>query len=40
VLFLDRVGDPRTFATWEMFDRHQLAAFEEEARAIVARYGS
>jgi peptide deformylase len=40
VLFLDRVGDPRTLATWEMFDRHQLAAFEEEARAIVARYGS
>jgi peptide deformylase len=40
VLFLDRVSDPQTLATWAMFDRHQRAAFEERARAIVARYGS
>jgi peptide deformylase len=40
VLFLDRVNDPRTLATWAMFDRHHRAAFEERARAIVARYGS
>jgi peptide deformylase len=40
VLFLDRVADPRTFSTWEQFDRHRRASFEEDARAIVARYGS
>jgi peptide deformylase len=40
MLFLDRVNNPRTLATWAMFDRHQRAAFEERARAIVARYGS
>ena len=39
-LFLDRVTDPTTLATWEMFDAHQRAAFEEQARAIVARWGS
>jgi len=40
VLFLDRVADPRTFMTWEQFDRFHRAAFEAQARAIVARYGS
>ena len=40
VLFLDRVRDPTTFATWEQFDRHGRAAFEARARAIVARLGS
>jgi peptide deformylase len=40
VLFLDRVGDPRSLATWEMFDRHQRRAFEEHARAVVERWGS
>jgi peptide deformylase len=40
VLFLDRVSDPRSLATWEMYDRHQRAGFEERARAIVTRYGS
>jgi peptide deformylase len=39
VLFVDR-ADPRTLATWEEYDRHQRAEFEERARAIVARYGS
>ena len=39
VLFLDRVRDPRTFATWEQFERHGRAAFEAEAREIVARLG-
>jgi len=34
VLFLDRVTDPRTFATWEQFERHGLAAFLER----VERY--
>jgi peptide deformylase len=27
VLFLDRVSDPRTFSTWEQFERHHAAAF-------------
>jgi peptide deformylase len=40
VLFLDRVSDPSTFSTWEQFDRHRRAAFEERARALVDRVGS
>jgi peptide deformylase len=40
VLFLDRVSDPRSFSTWEMFDRYQRRAFEVHARAIVERWGS
>jgi peptide deformylase len=39
VLFVDR-ADPRTLATWEHYDRHQRAEFEERARAIVTRLGS
>jgi peptide deformylase len=39
VLFVDR-ADPRTLATWDQYERHQRAEFEERARAIVARYGS
>jgi peptide deformylase len=27
VLFLDRVADPRTFTTWEQFERHHQADF-------------
>ena len=27
VLFLDRVTDPRSFTTWEQFERHHLEAF-------------
>jgi len=27
VLFLDRVSDPRTFSTWEQFERHHKDAF-------------
>ena len=27
VLFLDRVTDPRSFSTWEQFERHHAAAF-------------
>ena len=40
VLFVDRVSDPRTLATWEMYERHRRPAFEEHARELVARYGS
>jgi peptide deformylase len=27
ILFLDRVNDPRTFMTWEQFDRHHRDAW-------------
>jgi peptide deformylase len=40
VLFLDRVRDPRTFTTWDQFERHHREAFVAHARAIVERVGS
>ena len=40
ILFLDRVGDPATFTTWEQFDRRGREEFEARAREIVARTGS
>jgi peptide deformylase len=40
VLFLDRVRDPRTFTTWEQFERHHRAAFVMRAEALTARVGS
>ena len=40
VLFIDRVHDPRTLCTWKEFARFHEAAFREQVREIVARYGS
>ena len=40
VLFLDRVTDPRTFSTWEQFERFHRAAFVERITAFVERVGS
>jgi peptide deformylase len=40
VLFLDRVTDPRTFTTWEQFERFHRAAFVERISEFVARVGS
>ena len=40
ILFLDRVSDPRTFMTWEEFERHHREAFVARARELVARVGS
>jgi peptide deformylase len=37
VMFLDRVRDPRTFTTWEQFDRYHRDAFVAHAGEIVAR---
>jgi peptide deformylase len=34
VLFLDRVTDPRTFMTWEQFERHHRAAFVERVAGL------
>lgn len=39
-VFLDRVEDTTTLATWADFERFHLAAFADRARAIVAKYGS
>jgi peptide deformylase len=39
-VFLDRVEDTRSLATWTDFERHHLAGFVERAKAIVAKYGS
>lgn len=39
-LFLDRVEDTRSLATWADFDRYHKAAFVERATALVARFGS
>jgi peptide deformylase len=40
VLFLDRVSDPRTFSTWEQFDRHHRDAFVARISEFVERVGS
>ena len=40
VLFLDRVTDPRTFTTWEQFERFHRDAFVERITEFVARVGS
>ena len=40
VIFLDRVTDPRTFTTWEQFERFHRAAFIERINEFVARVGS
>ena len=39
LVFLDRVEDRTTFATWADFDRFHKEAFVERAKALVARYG-
>jgi len=40
VLFLDRVGNPATFTTWEQFERFHRDDFVARARALVERVGS
>lgn len=40
VLFVDRVDDPTTLATWDEFERHHRAAFVERITAFVERVGS
>ena len=39
-MFVDRVEDTRSFATWAEFERHHKAAFVERAKALVAKFGS
>ena len=38
-LFVDRVVDTRTLTTWDGFRENHEAAFAEQVRAIVERYG-
>jgi peptide deformylase len=38
VLFLDRVRDPRTFTTWEQFERHHRDAFVARAEELNRRF--
>jgi peptide deformylase len=40
VLFVDRVTDPATLATWEQFERFHRDAFVKRARQLVERVGS
>ncbi|MEN9301413.1 MAG: hypothetical protein RLZZ254_1194 [Actinomycetota bacterium] len=40
LLFLDRVLDPTTLATWEAFDEFHKSAFVERVTALVAKHGS
>jgi peptide deformylase len=39
-VFLDRVEDTTTLATWEQFERHQKEAFVERISTFVERVGS
>ena len=39
-LFVDRVTDTTTLATWADFERYHMPAFVERAKALVAKYGS
>jgi peptide deformylase len=39
MLFVDR-ADPRTFATWEQFDRHQREEFVERVTRLAGEMGS
>lgn len=40
MLFLDRVSDPKTFTTWEQFERFHRDAFVERITKFVERVGS
>ena len=40
MLFLDRVEDPASFATWEQFNLHQRDEFVKRAEQLVERVGS
>ncbi|NBP49953.1 MAG: peptide deformylase [Actinobacteria bacterium] len=40
LLFLDRVQDPRSLATWDSFNEFHKEAFVERVTALVAKHGS
>jgi hypothetical protein len=39
-LFVDRVTDHSTLATWTNFERYQKSAYLSRVRDLVTRYGS
>ena len=39
LLFVDRVTDTRTLATWEQFTLHRREAYLERVKELVARFG-
>lgn len=39
-VFVDRVTDPTTFATWKSWERHHKARFVEDITKVVEKYGS
>jgi peptide deformylase len=39
-IFVDRVEDTSTLATWDQWKQHRQAAFIETVKSVVARYGS
>jgi peptide deformylase len=39
-LFVDRVTDTTSLATWADFERYRMPAFVERAKALVLKYGS
>jgi peptide deformylase len=39
-LFVDRVEDPATLCTWDLFQRHHEAAVRDRVKLIVERWGS
>lgn len=40
IIFVDRVRDPKSFCTWQEFERHHKPAFVERVLKIVERWGS
>lgn len=40
IIFVDRVEDPRTFSTWNEFDRFHRDAFLQKAERVIARFGT
>ena len=40
MIFVDRVKDTRTLATWADFERYHQEAFITRAKALIARYGA
>jgi peptide deformylase len=38
-VFVDRVSDPSTFATWKNWERYRKAAFVDYATALVQKWG-
>lgn len=40
VIFIDKVTEAATLCTWEHFERYHMAAFADEAVALIKRFGA